>query len=123
AVGVNLAAVGEAAGLGFAIPANLVRKVVSAIIEEGNDTHPYLGFSGTTPKSGVAASIENITQDVKGVFVNTIVKGGPDRAGLQGTTVDQYGRKHGGNVIVDGDAISEFGQLVSYLEQRLLVIP
>ncbi|MGH9983936.1 MAG: hypothetical protein ACRD8W_08265, partial [Nitrososphaeraceae archaeon] len=41
AVGVNLAAVGEAAGLGFAIPANLVRKVVSAIIEEGNDTHPY----------------------------------------------------------------------------------
>ncbi|MGH9951501.1 MAG: hypothetical protein ACRD5J_07755 [Nitrososphaeraceae archaeon] len=32
-VGVNLAAVGEAAGLGFAIPANLIRKVLSAICD------------------------------------------------------------------------------------------
>jgi S1-C subfamily serine protease len=37
---------------------------------------------------------------------------------LNGTTIDQYGRKHGGDVIVavDGDKIREFEQLVSYLE-------
>jgi len=51
--------------------------------------------------------------------VNTIVQAGPaDRAGLNGTTIDQYGRKHGGDVIVavDGDKIREFEQLVSYIE-------
>jgi len=37
---------------------------------------------------------------------------------LNGTTIDQYGRKHGGDVIVavDGDKIREFEQLVSYIE-------
>ncbi|MGH9983024.1 MAG: S1C family serine protease [Nitrososphaeraceae archaeon] len=121
-IGVNFAALGHGGGgLGFAIPTNLIQKVVPVLIEKGNYTHPYLGFSGSTLTSDLAASIENITQDVKGVFVSTLVKGGPaDKAGLQGTTIDQYGRKHGGDVIVgvDGDAISEFGQLVSYLEQN-----
>jgi S1-C subfamily serine protease len=39
---------------------------------------------------------------------------------LNGTTIDQYGRKHGGDVIVgvDGDKIREFEQLVSYLERN-----
>ncbi len=121
-VGVNFAGLGQGGGgLGFAIPANLVQKVVPVLIEKGNYTHPYLGFSGTTLTSDLAASIENITQDVKGVFVSTIVKGGPaDKAGLQGTTIDQYGRKHGGDVIigVDGNTIGEIEQLVSYLEQE-----
>ncbi len=120
-VGVNFAALGQGGGLAFAIPTNLIQKVVPVLIEDGNYTHPYLGFSGSTLTSDLAASIESITQDVKGVFVNTLVKGGPaDKAGLQGTTIDQYGRKHGGDVIVgvDGDTISEFGQLVSYLEQK-----
>ncbi|MGH9979336.1 MAG: S1C family serine protease, partial [Nitrososphaeraceae archaeon] len=120
-VGVNFAALGQGGGLAFTIPTNLVQKVVPVLIEKGNYTHPYLGFSGSTLTSDLAASIENITQDVKGVFVNTLVKGGPaDKAGQQGTTLDQYGRKHGGDVIVgiDGDAISEFGQLISYLEQK-----
>ena len=37
---------------------------------------------------------------------------------MNGTTIDQYGRKHGGDVIVavDGDMIREFEQLVSYIE-------
>jgi S1-C subfamily serine protease len=37
---------------------------------------------------------------------------------LNGTTIDQYGRKHGGDVIVavDGDKMREFEQLVSYIE-------
>ncbi|MGH9984180.1 MAG: S1C family serine protease [Nitrososphaeraceae archaeon] len=118
--GLNFAALGQE-GLGFAIPANLIQKIVPILIEKGNYTHPYLGFSGTTLTSDLASSIENITQDMKGAFVNTIVMEGPaDEAGLQGTTIDQYGRKHGGDVIigVDGDKIGEIEQLVSYLEQK-----
>jgi S1-C subfamily serine protease len=106
-------------GVNFAIPSNLVQKIVPALIDEGNYTHPYLGFTGATLTSDLAASIANITQNLKGVSVNTIVQAGPaDKAGLSGTTIDQYGRKHGGDVIVavDGDMIREFEQLVSYIE-------
>lgn len=78
-----------------------------------------MGLTGTTLTSDLAANIENITQDVKGVVVNTLVKGGPaDNAGLRGTTTDQYGKKHGGDIIVgiDGKKVTEFEQLVSFLE-------
>jgi S1-C subfamily serine protease len=106
-------------GVNFAIPSNLVQKIVPTLIAEENYSHPYLGFTGATLTSDLAASIANITQNLKGVSVNTIVPDGPaDKAGLNGTTIDQYGRKHGGDVIVavDGDMIREFEQLVSYLE-------
>jgi S1-C subfamily serine protease len=116
-VGVTFA--GFPGGVNFAIPSNLVQKIVPTLITEGNYTHPYLGFTGATLTSDLATSIANITQNLKGVSVNTIVQAGPaDKAGLKGTTIDQYGRKHGGDVIVavDGDKIREFEQLVSYIE-------
>ncbi|MGA6991923.1 MAG: trypsin-like peptidase domain-containing protein [Nitrososphaeraceae archaeon] len=116
-VGVNFAALQQ--GLGFAIPMNVIQDIVPKLIEKGNYTHPYLGLTGTTLTSDLAANIENITQDVKGVVVNTLVKGGPaDNAGLRGTTTDQYGKKHGGDIIVgiDGKKVTEFEQLVSFLE-------
>ena len=118
-VGVNFAALSQ--GLGFAIPMNLIQDIVPRLIEKGNYTHPYLGFTGTTLTSDLAANIGNVTDDVKGVVVNTLAKGGPaDSAGLHGTTTDQYGRKHGGDIIVgiNGEKITEFEQLVSYLERN-----
>jgi S1-C subfamily serine protease len=118
-VGVNFAALSQ--GLGFAIPMNLIQDIVPRLIEKGNYSHPYLGFTGTTLTSDLAANIGNVTDDVKGVVVNTLAKGGPaDSVGLHGTTTDQYGRKHGGDIIVgiNGEKITEFEQLVSYLERN-----
>jgi S1-C subfamily serine protease len=118
-VGVNFAALTQ--GLGFAIPINLIQEIVPRLIEKGNYTHPYVGFTGTTLTSDLAANIANITDDVKGVVVNTLVQGGPaDKAGLNGTTTDQYGKKHGGDIVVglNGQRITEFEQLVSYLERN-----
>lgn len=118
-IGVTFA--GFPGGVNFAIPSSLLQKIVPTLIEKGNYTHPYLGFTGTTLTSDIAASIANITQDLKGVSVNTIVQGGPaDKAGMNGTTIDQYGKKHGGDVItaVDGDKVREFEQLVSYIENQ-----
>jgi S1-C subfamily serine protease len=120
-VGVNFAALQQ--GLGFAIPMNLIQDIVPMLVDTGNYTHPYLGFTGTTLTSDLAANIENVTQDVKGVVVNTLVKGGPaDNAGLHGTTTDQYGRKHGGDIItgINGEKITEFEQLVSFLEGKTM---
>ncbi len=118
-VGVNFAALTQ--GLGFAIPINLIQEIVPRLIEKGNYTHPYVGFTGTTLTSDLAANIANITDDVKGVVVNTLVQGGPaDKAGLHGTTTDQYDKKHGGDIVVglNGQRITEFEQLVSYLERN-----
>ncbi len=118
-VGVNFAALTQ--GLGFAIPINLIQEIVPRLIEKGNYTHPYVGFTGTTLTSDLAANIANITDNVKGVVVNTLVQGGPaDKAGLHGTTTDQYGKKHGGDIVVglNGQRITEFEQLVSYLERN-----
>ena len=41
-------------GVNFAIPSNLVQKIVPALIDEGNYTHPYLGFTGATLTSDLA---------------------------------------------------------------------
>jgi S1-C subfamily serine protease len=120
-VGVNFAALQH--GLGFAIPMNLIQDIVPRLVDKGNYTHPYLGFTGTTLTSDLAANIENVTEDVKGVVVNTLVKGGPaDNAGMHGTTTDQYGRKHGGDIIteINGEKITEFEQLVSFLEGKTM---
>jgi serine protease Do len=105
--------------LGFAIPMNLIQEVVPSLIKKGNYTHPYLGFTGTMLTSDLVATIKNITENTKGVIVNTLVKGGPaDIAGLHGTTTDQYGRKYGGDIIIgiNDENITEFEQLVSFLE-------
>src|SRR5262245_16440847 len=74
-VGGNFASLTQ--GLGFAIPINLIQEIVPRLIEKGNYTHPYVGFTGTTLTSDLAANIANITDDVKGVVVNTLVQGGP----------------------------------------------
>jgi S1-C subfamily serine protease len=116
-IGVNFAALPQ--GLGFAIPMNLIQKVLPSLIEKGNYTHPYLGFSGTTLTSDLAANIKNVTENTKGVIVNSLILGGPaDSAGLHGTTTDQYGRKYGGDIItgINNENITEFEQLVSFLE-------
>ena len=53
-IGINFAAL-QGGGLGFAIPSNLINKVVPMLIEKGNYIHPYLGFDGTTLTSDLGS--------------------------------------------------------------------
>ena len=49
-VGINTAiqsATGEFSGIGFAVPANTVKKVVPVLIQDGEFKHPWMGISGT----------------------------------------------------------------------------
>src|SRR5918996_136674 len=92
-------------GVNFAIPSNFVQKIVPALIAIGNYTHPYLGFTGATLTSDLAASIANVTQNLKGVSVNTIVPAGPSgKGGGEGGTNKPNCRKKrgGGNMGVFG---------------------
>lgn len=69
-------------GIGFAIPANLLRTVVEASKTGGKIVRPWTGFSGQTVTSDMADSLG--LDRASGVLVNRVLPGGPaEKAGLK----------------------------------------
>jgi S1-C subfamily serine protease len=117
-IGMNTAGI---SGIGLAIPSNAITRIVPELIEKGNYTHPWLGLTVATLTSDLAESVEGLERNFKGVLVDSIVKNGPaDKAGVNGSITDQYGQKHGGDIItaVDGHNIIKIEDLNSYLEEQ-----
>ena len=55
----------------------------------------------------------------KGILIDTIVKDSPaDLAGLNGSNINQYGEKRGGDLMiaVDGKPVIKMEDLISYLD-------
>ncbi|HYA85087.1 MAG TPA: trypsin-like peptidase domain-containing protein [Candidatus Bathyarchaeia archaeon] len=123
-IGINTATVsdnGAFSGIGLAIPSDTAKRIIPILIEKGNYTHPYLGLNGATLTSDLAGSVRGLNPDFQGILVDSIVKGGAaDRAGLHGSSTDQFGKKHGGDVItaVDGHQVKRMEDLISYVEQH-----
>ena len=124
-IGMNTAGVlsdsGSFSGIGLAVPSNTISKIVPALISKGNFTHPWLGISASTLTSKLTENFENLSRDFKGVYVDTIIKDGPaDNAGLRGSTTDQYGDKHGNDIItaVDSHNVTYMEDLVSYIDEN-----
>jgi S1-C subfamily serine protease len=108
-------------GIGLAIPSNAITRIVPALIEKGNYTHPWLGLSAATLTSDLAESIEGLETNFKGVLVDSIVKDGPaDKVGVNGSITDQYGEKRGGDIItaIDGHNVIQIEDFISYLEEQ-----
>jgi S1-C subfamily serine protease len=62
-----------------------------------------------------------LTANFKGIVVDSIVKDGPaDKAGIHGSTTDQYSKKHGGDIItaIDGHTVTKIDDLISYIEEH-----
>ncbi|HYF65015.1 MAG TPA: PDZ domain-containing protein, partial [Herpetosiphonaceae bacterium] len=93
-------------GIGYAVPINLVKRIAPSLRDNGSYTHPYLGFADLRTVNSLFARQNNLPS--KGVYINEVVPNGPaGQAGVQaGETI----------VAIDGQAILEAGQLVSYLE-------
>jgi 2-alkenal reductase len=114
---------GDAAnsGVGFAIPSNLTRAVVEAIIEGGSYQYPYLGISSPSEEAWNLRTLEEfgLPPDVAGVYITCVTPGGPaDLAGIRGaTTCSDPSLAPGGDLIVAiGDhTLSSMDDLVSYL--------
>ena len=123
-IGINTAAILSGTGgfsVGFAIPSNVITRIVPTLIDKGNYSHPYIGISGATLTSDLAETINGLKGNIKGVFINTIAKDGPaDKAGLHGSTIDQYGKTHGGDIItaIDGRTVTRIEDFVNYLEEH-----
>ena len=89
-------------GIGFAIPINTVKEVVSQLIDEGKVEHAYLGVEMATIDETLAETF-NLPVD-KGALVQRVHDGSPaQRAGLKGGST---------NVVVDGESYLLGGDVI-----------
>jgi S1-C subfamily serine protease len=99
-IGINTAIVspsGAYAGVGFAVPVDIVSRLVPEILEHGKVTRPGLGVQ-------VASSNLATRLDIEGALVLTVVPGSPaEKMGLRPTMRDNTGR------LVLGDILMRLG--------------
>lgn len=133
-IGVNFqiqSAVRSNSGVGFAIPINIVQRVVPALIANGVYKHAWLGISGQTYSPAWAEAL-GYPETARGAYVVTVREGGPAaRAGLQGASratdivldIDASGPIYlasGGDLIIaiDERPVKTFDDLLIYLESE-----
>jgi 2-alkenal reductase len=115
---------GDAAnsGVGFAIPVDIVRRVVPELIETGQYQAPYLGISTLDESFWNLRTLEalGLPPDATGAYITLVSADSPaSRAGLMGgsqpTSIPSL--LAGGDLIVaiDGLRVQTFSELLSYL--------
>jgi S1-C subfamily serine protease len=122
---------GASAGIGFAVSANTMRRVVPELIARGYYPHPWLGAQLASLNASVANALREAGANVPvdaGVLVLETVAGGPaDKGGiLGGDRVARFGRYAvpiGGDIIVaiDDQPIADSAGLTVYLETKTTV--
>ncbi|MDP6447759.1 MAG: trypsin-like peptidase domain-containing protein, partial [Pirellulaceae bacterium] len=112
---------GDSAGIGFAIPANTLGRIVPQLIESGRVARPSIGISAVVPRDG-------------GLLVAIVTLGGPaDRAGIQGFELVTETLRRGGSlyqvrridresadliVAVEGKDVKTLDDFLSQVESR-----
>ena len=114
---------GDAAnsGVGFAIPINIVKRVVPSLIEDGRYDYPYLGISSLNQSTLNLNTLERIQlpADTVGIYVTCVTDGGPaDQASVRGAgSCEGSDLLPGGDLIIaiDRHPLATFNDLISYL--------
>lgn len=106
-------------GIGFAVPINMVKRVLPTLTQGKNYDYPYLGLSSPDNLTLQARKVLGINRTT-GAYISDIVSGGPaDRAGLVAGTrpTSVTGLQSGGDLIiaVDGRPVLVFGDVISYM--------
>jgi 2-alkenal reductase len=100
---------GVNSGIGFAVPINQAKRVVPAIIANGEYRYSWLGVTvGTLGLEG--AERLGLSSNTRGAILNSLIPGGPaENSGLES-----------GDVVtaIDGTAIQDFADLLAYLSSR-----
>ncbi len=116
--------VGANAGIGFAIPSAIVKRVVPALIKTGSYQHPFLGISGTTLTLDMAKAM-NLPENTHGALVVEVIPNGPaDKAGVKGSdrqvTIDGQDVRVGGDVIIkiDDTVVHTMDDVIAYLSDH-----
>ncbi len=108
-IGMNTAILsrsGTSSGIGFAIPVNLIKKVVPALIAEGRYDHPYLGVGIGEPITTYQVRTNNLPGT--GVLIQPGDRSSPvAQAGITGQVILHA---------IDGVEVSSSDDVISYLE-------
>ncbi len=117
---------GVNSGVGFAVPVDVVKRVVPELIKNGRYPHPYLGISGESVNSDMAEQLSLPVQ--RGVLITEVRSNGPSaRAGLvAGTRARSFNGRPipvGGDIIIaiDGVEVKSFDDIISYLAKSTKV--
>ena len=122
-IGINsqiLSPSGASAGVGFAIPVNIAKRIVPQLVSFGSVRRPKLGIS-TRDVAKLRNQVELPVSD--GVLIWDIAPGGAAaNAGLQGLTQTENGDVELGDIIVgiDGEKVSSTDDLSRILDKHKL---
>ncbi|MGD9246816.1 MAG: trypsin-like peptidase domain-containing protein, partial [Desulfobacteraceae bacterium] len=111
-IGVNTAIIsgsGNSAGIGFAVPADVVNQVIPLLISKGKVPRPGIGIVALSEEGGASLGIV-------GVVIDRIMENGSaDQAGLRGI---DYNRRVLGDVIlaIDGQQVANIVELVRLMQ-------
>ena len=106
-------------GVGFAISANIIKRVVPVLIAQGAYDYPYIGITSQSELTLIEQEALGLPTSV-GAYISSVSPNSPaDKAGLRGgnKTTSILGLYAGGDLItsVDGRPVQVFGDLLSYL--------
>jgi Do/DeqQ family serine protease len=97
-MGINTAIVAAGQGIGFAIPANMVKRVIGQLLDRGKVTRGWIGISVQPLTQELAQSLG--LKDARGAVVARVYAEGPAKAagiaqndvivGFEGTPVEDY---------------------------------
>jgi S1-C subfamily serine protease len=115
------------AGVGFAIPSNIVNNVVPVLIKEGKYVHPWIGISGASLVPELAKAM-NLDPGQRGALVEEVLPNSPaEKAGLrpsnQQVTIQGLPATVGGDVItaIDGQPVRSMDDVIAYLARSTKV--
>ena len=107
-------------GIGFAVPIDIVNRVVPFLILEGKYEYPYLGIVSRENLTLFEKEALGFSNDISGAYVIDVAENGPaEDAGLQGGSgLSEFTDiPSGGDLIteIDGSPIRNFSDLLAYL--------
>ncbi len=106
---------GASAGIGFAIPADEVNRIVPRVIRDGRFVRPALGVTAASPQITRALNLP------RGVAVVQVGSGSPAaKAGLQAFRRERNGDIVQGDVItaIDNEPVADLDSMLAQLERR-----
>ena len=126
-IGINTQIISETgafSGVGLAVPINLAKLVVPALISEGRYDYPYIGIRGATVRPDIAIAMD-LPDDTRGALIiavgsDTAASRGGLRASDRLTVINGAEAPVGGDIIVaiDGTPIQGMDDVIAYVVER-----